>query len=77
MNPFVLIDWLLDKMPGSVVVYATALAAGLSAAAGEITDQTLSAWLIRAAGWISAAVVAYRRVSPVAPEDRGLRSPSG
>lgn len=74
---FTLIDWFFDKLPGSVVVYATALAAGLSAAAGEITDQSVSAWLIRAAGWLSAAVVAYRRMSPVAPEDRGLRAPSG
>lgn len=68
------IDRLLDALPGSVVVYATAAAAGLSAAASEIGQgNDVAEWLVRAAGWLGAAVVAYRRVTPVPAEQRGLR----
>jgi len=79
---FILIDKVLDRLPGSGAVYLVAFAVGLSAAASNIAKaapadsfgQGVVAWLVRVAAWASAAADIYRRGTEVAAERRGFRS---
>jgi hypothetical protein len=71
----------LNRIAGlltAAVTWIYALAVGLSAAAGEISEvapegsETVVAWITRAAVWLLAAWQTVRRVTPVLPAERGL-----
>lgn len=76
------IDWVLDTLPGPAIVYLSAAATALGAAANDIAaagpvlgSEDVTAWLVRGVAWLGTAVLAIRRVSEVAKEHRGLLPP--
>lgn len=76
---------ILDRVAviaSSAVTYLMALALGITAAAGEISQaapeggETVVQWAIIALTGISTAIAAIRRVTPVPPDERGILPPT-
>jgi len=68
---------------GSAITLLTALAIGVTTFVNEVAAALPSGWQDNAlaiggtaVAWIGAAVAALRRVTPVAPEQRGVLPPS-
>jgi hypothetical protein len=63
---------------GAAVTWLVALSIVITSAAPEIAglfpeaSEDILTWAARVVGWLAVAVTIARRVSPVAPDERGL-----